>query len=46
MVGDVAIKSVPRPTKLPSKTLVIHSTCLSKGQTEVFNQLMKSCESK
>ena len=46
MAGEWPTKYVPLPTKLPSKTLVIHSTCLSNGQTEVFNQLMKSCESK
>ena len=36
----------PLPTKLSSKSLVIHSTCSSNGQTKVFNQLMKTCKSK
>ena len=46
MGGEWPTESVPLPRKLTSKNSLIHSTCLSNGQTKVFNQLMKTCRAK
>ena len=35
MGGEWPTESVPLPRKLTSKNSLIHSTCLSNGQTEI-----------